>query len=118
MDNAGNVFVADYGNYAVKEIPAGGGTPINIASGFNDPYGVAVDAAGNLYVADDGNNAVKVVKPVGGYFISNALPPGLSFANTTGVISGTPTTLSPATNYTRYGLQCVRKRFSNHNDQG
>ena len=30
-------------------------------------------------------------KPGGGYYISAPLPAGLSFSNTTGVISGTPT---------------------------
>ena len=34
------------------------------------------------------------------YSISAALPTGLNFSTTTGVISGTPTVLSPATNYT------------------
>jgi hypothetical protein len=34
------------------------------------------------------------------YSISPSLPAGLSFSNTTGVISGTPTSLSSATNYT------------------
>ena len=34
------------------------------------------------------------------YSISSALPAGLSFSTTTGVISGTPTATSPSTNYT------------------
>ena len=65
VDAAGNVFVADRGNNAVKKIPVGGGSPVTLGSGFNTPYGVAVDAAGNVYVADFGNNAVKEI-PVGG----------------------------------------------------
>jgi gliding motility-associated-like protein len=59
-----------------------------------------VDGAGNVYVADNANNAVKQIKPVGGYYIGPFLPAGLSFNNTTGAISGTPTASSPATNYT------------------
>jgi len=103
VDAAGNVYVADKNNNAVKEIPlANGGplTPISIGGlGFGFPNGVATDAAGNMYVADYGNNAVKEIKPVGGYYLSLSLPAGLSFNGVTGVISGTPTALSPATNY-------------------
>ena len=36
----------------------------------------------------------------GGFYISPALPAGLSFNTTTGIISGTSTLASPATNYT------------------
>jgi DNA-binding beta-propeller fold protein YncE len=56
VDASGNVFVADYGNSAVKEILAASGyTTINtLGSGFNDPQGVAVDASGNVFVADTG----------------------------------------------------------------
>jgi hypothetical protein len=42
--------------YAVSTLPA---------SGFNDPYGIAVDTAGNIIVADDGNNQIKSVTPAG-----------------------------------------------------
>ena len=58
VDAAGDVFVADYNNNAVKEIPAGSNIPVTIGSGFSLPVGVAVDAAGNLYVADRGDNTV------------------------------------------------------------
>jgi len=58
-DALGNIYVADRGNNAVKEI-AGRGTT-TLGSGFNKPTGVAVDAAGNVYVADNGNNAVKKI---------------------------------------------------------
>jgi gliding motility-associated-like protein len=100
VDASGNVFVADYGNNAVKEIPAGTSTPATIATGFKNPEGVAADGAGNIYVADQGTNAIKQIKPIGGYYIGPFLPAGLTLSNTTGVISGTPTVASPATNYT------------------
>jgi len=103
VDASGNVFVDDYGNNAVKEIPAGSTTPVVIGSGFSTPEGVAADGAGNVYVADHGNNAIKQIKPVGGYYIGPFLPAGLSFANASGIISGTPTASSPATNYTVTG---------------
>ena len=100
VDVMGNVFVSDGGNNAVKEIPIGGGSPIIIGSGFSIPYGVAVDAADNIYVSDAGNNLVKQIAPVGGYYLGTPLPAGLSFNGVTGVLSGTPTVLSPAANYT------------------
>jgi gliding motility-associated-like protein len=100
VDASGNVYVGDYSNNQVKMIPAGSNTPVVIGSGFSDPDGIAVDGAGNVYVADVGNNAVKQIKPTGGYYIGPFLPAGLSFANATGVLSGTPTAASPATNYT------------------
>jgi sugar lactone lactonase YvrE len=100
VDAAGNVYVADLGNNAIKEIPAGNGTPVTIGSGFNQATCATADASGNVYVADQGNNEVKKFVPIGGYYLSNALPAGLSFNGATGVISGTPTVLSPAINYT------------------
>jgi len=38
-------------------IPAGVATLV--ASGLNQPYGVAIDAAGNVYISDSHNNAIK-----------------------------------------------------------
>jgi streptogramin lyase len=99
VDAVGNVYVADRNADAIEEIMAGGNTTVTLGSGFNQPYGVAVDGIGNVYVADYYNNAVKKIKPVGGYYLSSVLPAGLSFSNSTGIISGTPTKSSPATNY-------------------
>jgi len=100
LDAAGDLFIADGGNSAVKVIPAGSNTPVVLGSGFYSPTGVTTDAAGNVYVADEGNSLVKKVDPVGGYYLNTVLPAGLSFSNITGVISGTPTAASAATNYT------------------
>ena len=62
VDAAGNVYVADYGNNAVKVIAANDRSNVTtIGSGFYKPAGVAVDAAGNVYVAELGYNAVKVI---------------------------------------------------------
>ncbi len=99
-DGSGNVFVADYGNHLIKEIPINGGAIMTVGSGFSFLFGTAVDQYNNVYVTDYGNNAVKKIQPIGGYYISPALPQGLLFNNTTGTISGTPATASPATNYT------------------
>ena len=68
VDRLGNVFVADYGNNAVKEIPAGGGTvqTLGSGSGFDGPSGVAVNAAGDVFVANANNNTVKEIPADGG----------------------------------------------------
>ena len=77
FDSKGNLYIADTGNYEVREIASG---TINTVAGNNggganfagdlglatsaslwDPSGVAVDAAGNIYIADPYNNVVRVV---------------------------------------------------------
>src|SRR6202041_3211436 len=80
-DGNGNVFVADSGNSAVKEIlavngsiPASNPTINTLGSGFSEPSGVAVDGSGNVFVADSGNNAVKEI---------NVTNPTLTFATAT-----------------------------------
>ena len=62
VDGAGNVYIADYADNAIKEwSPATGATNTLVApgAGLNSPYGVAVDTAGNVYIADGGNSAIK-----------------------------------------------------------
>jgi DNA-binding beta-propeller fold protein YncE len=62
VDGSGNVYVADYGHNAVKEMPAGctsSSCVTTLGGGFSYPTGVAVDGSGNVYVADYNNNAVK-----------------------------------------------------------
>jgi sugar lactone lactonase YvrE len=83
VDGSGNVFVADAGHNAVKEIVAAGGyTTVNtLGSGFNDPEGLAVDGNGNVFVADHGNNAVKEILSAGGYTTVNILGSGFSYPN-------------------------------------
>ncbi|MFP5042564.1 YCF48-related protein [Parasediminibacterium sp. JCM 36343] len=60
VDAAGNIYVADQANNAVKKI-ATNGTITTLGSGFNTPTGVALDAAGNVYVADYGNSMLKKI---------------------------------------------------------
>jgi len=80
VDAAGNVYIGDQNNNAVKKIPGGTGTPITIATGFSTPDGIAIDAAGNIFVADDGNNLVKEVPYSNGvYGAPVVLASGFSF---------------------------------------
>jgi len=98
-DGTGNIFIGDGGNGVVKELPAGGGPVITVIPNLKTPNGVAVDVKGALYVADAGFAQVRKYTPSGGYYISPSLPAGLSFNNSTGVISGTPTVVTPIKDY-------------------
>ena len=51
-DGAGNLYISDTGNNAVRKVTASSGIITTVASGLNAPWGVALDTAGNLYVAD------------------------------------------------------------------
>jgi sugar lactone lactonase YvrE len=79
VDAAGNVYVSDRYNQAIRKItPDGnvstfaGGNPIaggadgtGIAVQFNYPWGVAVDASGNVYVGDTFNQRIRKITPAG-----------------------------------------------------
>jgi sugar lactone lactonase YvrE len=78
-DTAGNVYVADSGNYTIRKItPAGVVSTIAGVAGqigsadgtgsaarFNFPYSIAIDSAGNLYVADTSNQTIRMITPAG-----------------------------------------------------
>ena len=77
VDGSGNVFIADAGNSAIREVANGnintvagqGGTSGGYAGDdgsataarLNQPRGVAVDMGGNLYIADTDNSRVRKV---------------------------------------------------------
>jgi len=79
VDNAGNVFVADYANHTIRKVTSAGvvttlagsagvaGTTdaTGSAARFNNPVGVAVDTNGNVYVADSNNHTIRKVTSAG-----------------------------------------------------
>ena len=78
-DAAGNVYVADGGNQAIRKItPAGVVTTFAGSAGlggaadgtggaarFSNPRAVATDSAGNVFVADTGNHTIRRITPAG-----------------------------------------------------
>ncbi len=79
VDSAGNVYVGDSENHAIRKITPGGvvSTLAGLAgfagsddgtgasARFASPLGVAVDSAGSVYVADWGNNTIRKITPDG-----------------------------------------------------
>ncbi len=86
VDSAGNVYVSDADNEAIRKVAPDGtvstlagsprfdvnGNPIGgssdgtgSAAQFNFPQGIALDSAGNVYVADSDNNTIRKVTPNG-----------------------------------------------------
>jgi uncharacterized protein YjiK len=78
IDSFGNVYVTDQGNQRIRKITSTGvvttfagsgaasfGDGIGTNSGFNGPYGLAVDSIGNLYVADYANQRIRKVTSAG-----------------------------------------------------
>ncbi|MEO8886979.1 MAG: putative Ig domain-containing protein, partial [Mucilaginibacter sp.] len=106
VDGTNNFYVTNQNGNSVSRITAAGVvTPLVVTNlngvviPFNGPIGLTLDGQGNLFVADAAANQVKKIT-ISGYTIDRALPPGLTFDPTTGVISGTPTIASPAQDYT------------------
>ncbi len=67
VDSAGNVYVADTGNYAIRKVTAAGvvTTLAGSAARFDQPQGVAVDSAGNVFVTDRTDHTIRKVTAAG-----------------------------------------------------
>ncbi|MGH9125381.1 MAG: protease pro-enzyme activation domain-containing protein, partial [Acidimicrobiales bacterium] len=82
FDSAGDLFVADFANYRVREITTAGivsnfaGSPNGVGGNSGDggqavqalletPRDVAVDVAGNVIISDSGNNRIREVSRSG-----------------------------------------------------
>nr|WP_254615922.1 hypothetical protein [Cupriavidus basilensis] len=78
VDAAGNVYVADMNNHAIRKItPSGTVTTLagtgsmgsadgtGTAASFFAPRGVAVDGIGNVFVADTSNSKIRKITPAG-----------------------------------------------------
>lgn len=78
IDGAGNLYVADTGNNAIRKINpdgkvstlagdglAGDKDGLGAAARFNGPVGVAVDADGAVYVTDTYNDRIRRIAPNG-----------------------------------------------------
>ena len=61
---------------------------------------MSFDGSKNLYEADYSTDEIQKSTPTTFYTISAMLPAGLSFNSSTGLISGSPTTVTAAANYT------------------
>ncbi len=100
MDASGNLYVS--GTYAIYKIkPSPSFEVTTLDTSIHSATGLAVNNAGSiLYVANKFYNTIKKVEIIGEYSITPSLPSGLTFDTKTGVITGTPTVKSTATNYT------------------
>ena len=87
VDGAGNVFIADFLNHAIREVTVANGYIYTVAgqggvAGYTGdggpatsarlqrPVGVAVDASDTLYVSDGGNNVIRKVTGDASHIIS------------------------------------------------
>lgn len=64
LDGAGNLYVSDVGNNAIRKISPGG-VVSTFATGFRFPRELRVDGTGNVYVTEQEGNTIKRISPAG-----------------------------------------------------
>lgn len=110
IDSNDNLFLTDENNNKIRKISPDGTTTTYAGNGtvgsdeglalnasFNHPTGLVVDGT-VVYVSDYQNHKIRRIDRYG-YSIAPNLPNGLMFDEATGIISGTPTTSLPSTDF-------------------
>jgi sugar lactone lactonase YvrE len=104
VDANANIFVADFGNHAIRRIRpvgtnwvtttiAGNGNighadGTNLQTSFNFPADVALDSDGNLFVSDQSNNTIRKLTPIGTNWVVTTIG-GVALAQGTNNGAGT-----------------------------
>jgi trimeric autotransporter adhesin len=115
--NGNVIYIMDHDNHVIRRIMPGvivttiaGSTGqsntingIGTAAGFDHPVDMTINNAGTGFIIDGANNNIRTIV-LTGYTIDKALPAGLSFDVTTGIISGSPTATFASTTYTITGF--------------
>lgn len=112
FDGIENFYVTDSGNRKVRKIDAQGNVTTFAGTGeggavdgvasvasFRALTGIIAKNETEFYVTDYNNHKIRKIK-IYRYTIAPQLPAGLVFNEQTGEISGTPTEVSPLTDYT------------------
>ncbi|NQT70398.1 MAG: hypothetical protein HQ552_12545 [Desulfobacteraceae bacterium] len=100
VDNAGNLYIADYRNHRIRKVDTNGVITTVAGKGskgysgdngpatdarLNIPQDVAVDSAGNRYIADTYNSRVRKVEMNPGFFIGAMAGGDIPFAEENGL---------------------------------
>ncbi|UVW28023.1 NHL repeat-containing protein [Massilia sp. H6] len=127
FDHAGNLYVADTGNHAIRKIAPGGGVTtlagngmpggldgVGRAASFHGPVGIAVDAAGTVYVADTYNDRIRRIARDGSVStVAGSGQPGMADGLGTAASFDTPSAIAVALDGTLYvadtGNHAIRK---------
>lgn len=117
-DSAGNLFVADSQNHAIRKITPNGlvttvAGQLGVAGSqdatgnqarFDGPCGIALDENGDLFVSDTGNHTIRKITPAGVVTTIAGLAGKSGFANGSGstALFNSPLGIAVATNGTIY----------------